>query len=468
MLAIGRHDERLVEKDLLGLPERDTMPFPVLFKVALIPIKPGAALERVVCHHRSIYQEYTPRNAPVGRLTVGRSAASRASEASGPSESEGGESAARMRWTPPLTRAASWCQRQSESCNHRKEESVNHPTTIAVDLAKSVFEIAVSDRPGRVCQRRRLSRAQMIPFFSQCPPATVLLEACGSSHHWGRQIEKLGHRILLLPAQHVRRYVLRDKTDRADATALLEAHRNEQIVPVPIKTLHQQTLAVLHRIRSGWLATRTARINGIRGLLRELGVFIPQGPRHVLPGLAKALSDPSCPVPESLHQPLLHAASEIRELESRIRAVERQLKTLAGSLPATARLMTVPGIGLLTSTALIGFVGDPTRFSSGRRFASYFGLVPRERSSGLQRHLGAITKRGDAYLRTLLIHGARSTLYAASRSPRPDRLGRWAIAVRQRRGHNRAAVALANKLARIAWAVWSRDTVYQPTPSTTA
>jgi transposase len=338
---------------------------------------------------------------------------------------------------------------------------VNHPTTIAVDLSKSVFEVAVSVKPGRVAQRERLLRSQMTRFFSQRPAATVLFEACGSSHHWARQLESLGHRVLLLPPQHVRRYVLRDKTDRADATALLEAHRNEQIVPVPIKTLHQQALASLHRLRSGWLSTRTARINAVRGLLRELGIFISQGPRHVLPGLTTALSDPSCPVPESLHEALLSAGREISELDSRIRAVERQLKTLAGALSAAARLMTVPGIGLLTSTALLAFVGDPTRFPSGRRFASYLGLVPRERSSGLQRHLGAITKRGDAYLRTLLIHGARSTLYAASRSPQPDRLRRWATAVRHRRGNNRAAVALANKLARIAWAVWTRNTTFR-------
>jgi transposase len=330
-----------------------------------------------------------------------------------------------------------------------------------VDLSKSVFEVAVSFKPGRVAERERLSRSQMTRFFSQRPPATVLFEACGSSHHWARQLESLGHRVLLLPPQHVRRYVLRDKTDRADATALLEAHRNEQIVPVPIKTLHQQALASLHRLRSGWLATRTARINTVRGLLRELGIVIPQGPRHVLPGSTAVLSDPSCPVPESLHEALLSAAREISELDSRIRAVERQLKTLADNLPATARLMTVPGIGLLTSTAMLAFVGDPTRFPSGRRFASYLGLVPRERSSGLQRHLGVITKRGDAYLRTLLIHGARSTLYAASRSPQPDRLRRWATAVRHRRGNNRAAVALANKLARIAWAVWTRNTTFR-------
>jgi len=327
---------------------------------------------------------------------------------------------------------------------------VKEHTTIAVDLSKSVFEVAVSREPGRVCERRTLSRNQMARFFAQRPPATVLLEACGSSHHWARQIESLGHRVLLLPPHHTRRYVLRDKTDRADATALLEAHRNEQIAPVPVKTLHQQSLAALHRLRSGWLATRTARLNAIRGLLREMGVSIPQGARRVLPGLSAALSHPSSPIPDALHETLLSAAKEIRELEGKIRLVQRQLEALARTLPAVARLRTVPGIGLLSSTALVAVVGDPSRFPSGRRFASYFGLVPRERSSGRSRHLGAITKRGDAYLRTLLIHGARSVLYAAKRSQQNDRLRRWALTLEQRRGHNRTAVALANKLARIA------------------
>jgi len=340
--------------------------------------------------------------------------------------------------------------------------------TIAVDLSKSVFEVAVSREPGRVCERRRLLRNQMTRFFAQRPPATVLLEACGSSHHWARQIESLGHRVLVLPPHHTRRYVLRDKTDRADATALLEAHRNEQIAPVPVKTLQQQSLAALHRLRSGWLTTRTARLNAIRGLLREMGISIPQGARRVLPGLSAALSHPSSPIPDALHETLLSAAKEIRELEGKIRMVERQLEALARTLPAVGRLRTVPGIGLLSSTALVALVGDPSRFPSGRRFAGYFGLVPRERSSGSSRHLGAITKRGDAYLRTLLIHGARSVLYAARRSQQNDRLRRWALSLEQRRGHNRTAVALANKLARIAWAVWSRDTVYQSAPPTTA
>lgn len=338
-----------------------------------------------------------------------------------------------------------------------KEESVEKHMTIAVDLAKTVFEIAASKEPGRVCLRKRLSRSQLISFFRSQPDSTVLLEACGSSHYWGRQLQALGHRVLLLPPHHVRRYVLRDKTDRADATALLEANRNEQIAPVPIKTLNQQTLTSLHRLRSGWIATRTARINAIRGLLRELGITIPQGPRHVLPALQAALAHPSTLIPEPLHPPLLSAAEEIRQLEQKIHQTELQLKALSRCLPATQRLLTVPGIGLLTATALVGFVGDPSRFPSGRRLASYLGLVPREHSSGMHRHLGSITKRGDTYLRTLFIHGARSALLAAKRHAHPDRLRRWALTLQNRRGHNRATVALANKLARIAWAVWIRN-----------
>jgi transposase len=339
---------------------------------------------------------------------------------------------------------------------------VEHPMTIAVDLAKSVFEIAVSKDPGRVCQRRRLTRGQMASFFANRPAATVLMEACGTAHFWGRLLRGFGHRVLLLPAQHVCRYRLRDKTDAADVLALLEAHRNEKIVPVPVKDLPQQAIAALHRIRSGWLATRTARLNTIRGLLRELGINIPLGAKLVLPRLSQALSDPQGSIPDSLHPVLLAAAAEIRTLEQNILQVERLLETLSRSLPAVSALRSVPGIGLLTATALIASVGDPSRFRSGRRLSSCLGLVPREHSSGCSRHLGSITKRGDPYLRTLLTHGARSVLWAAKHDKHPDALRRWALSVQARRGHNRATIALANKLARIAWAVWSKNTLYQP------
>jgi transposase len=222
-------------------------------------------------------------------------------------------------------------------------------STIAVDLAKSVFEVAVSTQPGRVATRHRLTRPQFARFVATPPPATVLMEACGTAHFWGRRAQAHGHRVVLLPPPPVRPYVLRNKTDRADATGLLDAARNDSIHPVPLRT--------------------------------------------------------------------------------------------------------IPVVGLLTATALVAFVGDAHRFPTARHFASYLGLTPREHSSGLRRRLGAITKRGDPYLRMLLIHGARSVLGHANRAAPPRPLQHWALTVAERRGPHPAAGALANKLARIVWAV---------------
>jgi transposase len=330
-------------------------------------------------------------------------------------------------------------------------------TTIAVDVAKSVFEIAVSERPGRVMERRRLSRGAFLEFFAKRPPATILMEACGSAHHWGRQLGSLGHQVVLLPPHAVRRYVIGNKTDRADAKGLLEAKRNEQIKPVPLKTVDQQALAVLHRLRSAWLAARTARINTVRGLLREFGIMIPVGAKRVVPKVAELLADADSGLPDSIRPALNEARSEIVEFERRMRLVEHQLRALARQTPVIHKLRTIPGIGVLTATALVAFVGDIFRFPSARHFASYLGLTPREHSSGLRRRLGAISKRGDSYLRTLLTHGARSVLLRAKSRKQLDRLRAWALRVEQLRGHNKAAIALANKLARIAWAVWRSD-----------
>jgi transposase len=330
-------------------------------------------------------------------------------------------------------------------------------TTIAVDLAKSVFEVAVSQQPGTVAQRRRLSRSQLIRYFGRAPEATVLLEACGSAHHWGRQIQSLGHTVRLLPAHDVSRYRRGNKTDQADAKALLEADRNEEILPVPVKSVEQQALTGLHRLRSRWLASRTARINTVRGILREFGLFIPTGSRRVVPQVREWIAEPDSQIPPPLRFALTDACDEIRQIEDRIRSIETQLLALGSQIPAVARLRSIPGIGLLTATALVAFVGDARRFPSGRHFASYLGLTPREHSSGSTRRLGHISKHGDTYLRMLLIHGARAVLCHARRLENPDRLRAWALQIQKLRGHNVAAVALANKMARIAWAVWIRD-----------
>jgi transposase len=313
-----------------------------------------------------------------------------------------------------------------------------------------------------VTERRRLSRGQFSRFLGGRAPATVVMEACGTAHFWGREAQARGHRVVLLPPHAVRPYVLRNKTDGADAKALLEAMRNEAIRPVPVKSVDQHVLASLHRLRSTWLATRTARLNTLRGLLRELGFAIPVGARQVVPHVCALVSDADSGLPEALRAVLAEAAREIGELEVRIRDVERQLESLSSESALVTRLRTIPGVGLLTATALVAFVGEVDRFPSGRHLASYLGLTPRESSSGLQRHLGRISKRGDPYLRMLLIHGARSILsHAKKAKSQPDRLRTWALDRERARGHNKAAVALANKLARIAWAVWRNERAYQ-------
>jgi transposase len=348
---------------------------------------------------------------------------------------------------------------------------MENPTTIAIDLSKSVFEVAV-EREGRVCQRKRFNRAQLSVFLSQSPRATVLMETCGTSHYWGRKAQELGHDVRLLPAQHVRPYRIGQKTDRRDAEAILSARHRKAIVPVPVKSVEQQTICGLHRIRAALMKTRTARLNTVRGLLREFGVTIAEGAERVQPALVEAVSHSPSPVPEPLHAALFAMMAEARELEERTRDIERQLKALARRVPLVERFETIPGVGLLNATALSAMVGHFPRFRSGRKFASSLGLTPKESSSGQRRWLGSISKAGDPYLRTLLIGGARSMLLSAHRTKRPHYLQSWAIEVEKRRGRNRAAVAVANKLARIVWAVATRGEPFkarfdiQKTPST--
>lgn len=325
-------------------------------------------------------------------------------------------------------------------------------TQIGVDLAKSVFEVAVSHAPGQVQERHRLSRARFRRFFADRAPSEVLLEACSSAHHWGRELQALGHRVALLPAGDVARYRDGNKTDRADAKALLEAARNEAIDRVPVKSIEQQALSALHRLRQGYVQTRTARINALRGHLREFGITIPAGASQVLPRARAALAEGG--LPSYLRHALAAVLEEIATLEAQADTVYDELARLAQQLPEASLLLSVPGVGVLTATALLAFVGDVHRFRSGRYFAAYLGLTPREHSSGLARHLGRITKRGNSYVRMLLIHGARSALRAGHVAAHPDDLRTWALALQRRKGHNVAAVALANKLARVCWRVW--------------
>ena len=328
---------------------------------------------------------------------------------------------------------------------------------VGVDLAQNVFELAVADRNWQIVQRHRLSRRQFERWFVNRQVGLVVMEACGSAHHWGRWLKSLGIEVKLLPARYVRAYVRRNKTDAADAAALLEAARCGEIEPVPLKSVEQQGLQALHRVRSRWVATRTARINALRGFCREFGIAIVPGSRAGVGQIARLLAEPDPAIPLVLRGTMAQLLEEIRALEARIGGLEQQLTDVARQSPACATLLTIPGVGLLTATALVAATGGGiSHFRDARHFASWFGLTPREHSSGDTRRLGRISKRGDRYLRTLLTHGARSVLRAAtaaSRAGRPvDPLRQWALAIQARANHNKATCALANKLARICFA----------------
>lgn len=335
---------------------------------------------------------------------------------------------------------------------------------VAVDLAKDVFEVAVSREAGRVAATRRLPRDRFLAFFDPLPPAVVVMEACGTSHHWARALAALGHQPRLLPPAQVRPYRHRNKTDKADAKALLEAFRNEAIHPVPVKSKAQQSVGLVHRMRSTWLEARTARINTIRGLLREWGLFIPAGSEWVVPQVRSWIADDTVGITPPVRAILASACDEVVELGDRIAAAEAQLAVVARQTPLVRLWLTVPGIGLLTATAIHAFVGDLGRFRSARHFASYLGLTPREHSSGGSRRLGRISKHGDRYLRRLFVHGARALLGAVRRARHPDRLRLWGLALAERSHFNKATCALANKMARLAWAVCRHQTAYLSLP----
>lgn len=336
-------------------------------------------------------------------------------------------------------------------------------TTVAVDLAKDVFEVVSTNRANRIVERKRLTRRQFDLFVNELAAGTVVvMEACGSAHYWGRRCHAQGAVVRLLPAQYVRPYVRRNKTDRTDAEALLEAHRCGSLQPVPVKTVEQQSWQALHRVRTQWQAARTARINVVRGLLREQGLPVPGGARTLVGRVTVLLADDTTALAGLLRETLRLLLDEVTALTERVRILDRQLAQIAKAHPVAPRLMQVPGVGVITATALIGGVPHIQAFRRGRDFASWLGLTPREDSSAGRRHLGRISKQGDAYLRCLLTHGARSVLLTAHRTAhaapaRLTRLQQWAVALAARRGHNKAAIAVANKLARIIWAVWRTE-----------
>lgn len=334
-------------------------------------------------------------------------------------------------------------------------------TTVGVDVAKNCFQVVEADTQFRVCRKERLTRVRFMKWMSNHPRSRVVMEACGSTHYWARKLSELGHEVKLLPAQHVRAYVRRNKTDAADAAALIEASRCEGIRPVAVKSVEQQILQQLHRLRTQWLDARTSRINSLRGLLREFGLDVPLGAVRGIATIREALESANNGLPDALRPFIEQVLVEIGELAQKANQVERTLRDLTREDCVVQRMQQTPGVGLIVSTAARAAIADIHRFPSGRHLSSWLGLTAREYSSGETRRLGGISKRGDTYLRTQLIHGARSVFHYAKKASaegRPlDSLRRWAIATEQRVGHNKAIVALANKLARIIWATWKYE-----------
>lgn len=331
---------------------------------------------------------------------------------------------------------------------------------IGIDLAKSVFQLALADSRYHVIKSLRLSRSQFKAYFNNHPPTHIIMETCGTAHYWARVFQQQGHQISLLPAQYVKAYVRRNKTDHHDAVALIEAIRNHEIHCVPVKSEYQQVLQSLHRLRSQYMRTRNARINALRGILRELGFIVPMGPVAALREATNALSK----LPAIITPAICAVIEEVETLQQRMKDIERQLKSEVKADPILQQFMQINGVGLLTATATRAAVQSPEQFKNGRQFSAWLGLTPKEYSSGNHRYLGRISKRGDKYLRTLFVHGARSVMVRCKIQQRsgkpPTRLQQWAIQLEQRVGHNKGTVALANKMARILWATWMHQRIF--------
>jgi transposase len=285
-------------------------------------------------------------------------------------------------------------------------------TTIAVDLSKSVFQVSLANHTGRIVERKRLSRQQYERFLAEQPPAEIVMEACGTAHHWARTARAHGHCPCLLHAQYVRPYVRRNKTDAADADALLRAHRDHDLKPVPVKSVDQQALQGLHRIRQQWIATRTQRINLARGLLAEFGISLPVGATGIVRRLRTSVDG----VPKPLVVALTQILDEINALEQQIKQLDRQLTAIGKANPDIQRLMTIPGIGVIIATAMVASVADIHSFARARQFAAWLGLTPREYSSG--QTPGARARTTDASISPQLVQPPHESIQRLARRVR--------------------------------------------------
>lgn len=332
-------------------------------------------------------------------------------------------------------------------------------TTYAVDLAKKVFQVHWVESVTGEIKRKPLARAEVSAFFARREPGLIVMEACGSAHHWGRVLNGLGHEVKLIAAQFVRPFVKTNKTDAADAEAIWTASAQPGMRFVALKSEEQQAVLSLHRLRAQFVKFRTMQANQVRGLLYEFGVVVPKSWRALLAQAGPILADDEqCPVPALLRGELLGQLEGLRALTNRISELERQIGSWQRRETECQRIAAIPGVGLLSATAVVATVGDARSFRSGREFAAFLGLVPRQSGTGGRIKLLGISKRGDPYLRTLLIHGARTVLNGQSRPGRPP--DPWLNALLARRPKNVAIVALANKMARTIWALMAHGRAF--------
>ena len=332
-------------------------------------------------------------------------------------------------------------------------------TTIGLDLAKNVFQVHGANAADQPVLRKRLRRGQVLSFFSQLPPCKVGMEACGSAHYWARELSVLGHEIKLIAPQFVKPFVKTNKNDSADAEAICEAMMRPTMRFAPVKSAEQQSILMLHRARQLLVRQKTQLLNALRGHCGEFGIVVAQGACRVGELIAIIEDDDDKRLPLVARQALGFLIGQLRSVKEQLAALEKQLKAWHASSPASRRLETIPGVGVITATALVATIGDASQFKSGRELAAWLGLVPRQNSSGNKHRLGRISKRGDKYLRTLLVHGARvvlrwSTAKKHARSPQLERL-------LKRRPTNVVLVAMANKTARVVWALLNRQETYQ-------
>ena len=328
-------------------------------------------------------------------------------------------------------------------------------TTYGLDLAKSVMQLHWVDGETGEIGRKQLARARLAAYFAPLQPVRIVMEACGSAHHWARVFGAQGHEVELLPASEVKAFVRRNKDDAADARAIWLAAQQGDIRRVPQKSVEQQAVLALHRTRSHWVSVRTATLNALRGLLYEFGVVLRGGRRAGLKALGEQRAGIDAQLPPTMRTLVDGQLQALRQIDERIDVLEGEIAALQKQLPGAARLRRVPGIGVLGSTALAATLGDAKAWRSGREFSASIGVVPAHAGTGGKVRVGHLSKRGDPYLRTLLIHGARSVIQHAKDKPK------WLEQLLARRPLNVVVVALANKMARTAWALIAHGRAYQ-------